>query len=189
MYKFYKDKPENFECNVTIEGASLSKSRARLVLENSEYNIIFEGNIDDNGKCIIPVKKLSILPEGLTGKLKLEVIVEDDTYFSPYQSDFTVAVNKKVTVEAIEQPKTQITNKKVTVDVTPPQITEKVVSKPINNKKFIKEIVHSDEFKEKIKSEIINKGFSDREFYENSNKFIKKLMISELKSILSNKKR
>jgi len=121
MYKFYKDKNENFECNIGIEGASLSNAKARLVLENEEFNLIFEGNIDENGKCVVPIKKLKILTEGLQGKLKLEVIVEDDTYFLPFQDNFEVGVNKKVTVEVVEQ---KDVKKKVIVEVKENNVTQ-----------------------------------------------------------------
>lgn len=103
MYKFYKDKNENFECNIGLEGASLLNAQARLILENDEFNLIFDGQIDKNGKCIVPIKKLKILTEGLTGKLKLEVIVEEDTYFLPFQDEFIIDINKKLTLEVIEQ--------------------------------------------------------------------------------------
>jgi hypothetical protein len=115
MYKFYKDKNENFECNIGLEGASLSNAQARLILENEEFNLIFEGNIDKNGKCVVPIKKLKILTEGLTGTLKLEVIVDDDTYFLPFQDQFTIGVDKKITVEALGQ--TVKSDKKVIVEV------------------------------------------------------------------------
>lgn len=101
MYKFFKDKNENFECNINIEGATLDNAKARLVLENEEFNIVFDGTIDENGKCIIPVKKLKILSEDLKGKLKLEVIVENDTYFLPYEDEFIIGFNKKLTVEVL----------------------------------------------------------------------------------------
>lgn len=114
MYIFHKDKNENFECNIGLEGASLSNAQARLILENEEFNLIFKGNISKDGKCIVPIKKLKILTEGLTGKLKLEVIVEDDTYFLPYQDDFTIGVEKKLTVEVLQK---QETAKKVIVEV------------------------------------------------------------------------
>lgn len=114
MYKFYKDKNENFECNIGLEGASLSNAQARLILENEEFNLVFNGQIDKNGKCIVPIKKLKILTEGLTGKLKLEVIVEEDTYFLPFQDEFIVDINKKLTVEVIEQ---KDVKKKIIVEV------------------------------------------------------------------------
>jgi hypothetical protein len=103
MYKLFTDKTEIFECNVQIEGASPSKSIARLVVESEELNLMFNGTIDKNGKCQIPIKKLrGILGENIKGNLKLEVIAED-AYFVPWSSAFTVEAAKKVTVEVKSQ--------------------------------------------------------------------------------------
>lgn len=120
MYKFYKDKSETFECNIGVEGTSLSKASARLVLESSEYNLIFKGNINSSGKCTIEIPKLKVLSENLTGTLKLEVIVDEDTYFVPYEDKFEVAINKKVTVEVLNKQETKPLSegkKKVTATV------------------------------------------------------------------------
>lgn len=130
MYKFYKDKAENFECKINIEGASLSNATARLVLENEEFNLVFKGKINNSGQCIIPIKKLKILSENLKGKLQLEVIVDNDTYFIPYQDDFIVDVSKKVTVEVVEN---KDINKKVIVEVNnKPVVVENNISLIIN---------------------------------------------------------
>lgn len=103
MYKLYTDKPELFEAKVELSGASISKSFCRLVLESKEWNLTFDGNIKSNGKVSIPIKKLkAILPESTTGKIKLEVIAED-TFFTPWESDFKVFTDKKVTVEVVEK--------------------------------------------------------------------------------------
>jgi len=103
MYKLFTDKTEIFECNVQIEGASLEKSIARIVVESEELNLMFNGTIDKNGKCQIPIKKLrGILGENIKGNLKLEVIAED-AYFVPWSSAFTVEAAKKVTVEVKSQ--------------------------------------------------------------------------------------
>ena len=103
MYKLFTDKTEIFECNVQIEGASLDKSIARIVVESEELNLMFNGTIDKNGKCQIPIKKLrGILEENIKGNLKLEVIAED-AYFVPWSSAFTVQAAKKVTVEVKSQ--------------------------------------------------------------------------------------
>ena len=45
MYKLFTDKSELFECDIKLEGASLSKSSARLVVETSDYSLLFNGNI------------------------------------------------------------------------------------------------------------------------------------------------
>ena len=74
MYTLYTDKSEDFKCNIGVEGADITNTHARLVLENSTMNILFEGKVNKSGDCVIPIKKLKhILPEGVGGKLKLEV--------------------------------------------------------------------------------------------------------------------
>jgi hypothetical protein len=120
MYKFYQDKTEDFIIkDIRVTGASLSKTKARLVLENEEYNLVFNGEIDESGRCVIPVPKLKILSENLKGNLKVEVIVEDDSIFVPYKDTFEIGVSRKVTVEVVKQDKAVISEskKKVTVVV------------------------------------------------------------------------
>ena len=104
-YKLYTDKQENFECQIFLEGTSLSKAKARLVVESGGLNLMFNGKIDKNGKCQVPIKKLrGLLDENDNGNIKLEVIAED-TYFQPWQSEFTVDTAKKIKVEIKEQKK------------------------------------------------------------------------------------
>lgn len=99
MYKLFTDKTELFECNIKLEGASLKNSQARLLIESPELSLVFRGEIDSNGKCQIPIKKLKgLLDESIKGNIKLEVIAED-TYFVPWESNFMVETAKKVTVE------------------------------------------------------------------------------------------
>ena len=109
MYKLFTDKSELFECDIKLEGASLSKSKARLVVETSDYSLLFDGSISLNGKCEIPIRKLKgLIDENTTGNIRLEVIAED-TFFTPWESDFEVETSKKVTVEV----KTQTTKKPI----------------------------------------------------------------------------
>ena len=58
MYKLFTDKSELFECSINLEGASLNQSIARILIESEDYNLVFNGKIDSNGKCQIPIKKL-----------------------------------------------------------------------------------------------------------------------------------
>ena len=128
MYKLFIDKSELFECNIKLEGASLSKSKARLVVETSDYSLLFNGSIDSQGKCEIPIRKLKgLVDENTTGNIRLEVIAED-TFFTPWESDFEVDASKKVTVEVKSQTtKKPIVETKVKVKVKneKPTITEK----------------------------------------------------------------
>ena len=118
MYKLFTDKSELFECDIKLEGASLSKSKARLIVETSDYSLLFNGTISPKGKCEIPIKKLKgLIDERSSGNIRLEVIAED-TFFTPWESNFEVETSKKITVEV----KSQTTNKpivetKVTVNV------------------------------------------------------------------------
>ena len=130
MYKLYTDKIEIFECDIKLSGASLDKSRVRLVVESADVNLLFKGKIDSTGKCTVPVKRLSgLLGETTRGTLRLEVIA-DDTYFTPWKSDFVVETSKKVRVEVKSQNKKRIVESKpptikvMNIKNTPKQISE-----------------------------------------------------------------
>ena len=149
MYTLYTDKIENFKCSIDVEGASLSETQARLVLESDKYNLLYEGTIDSSGKCSIDINKLkNILEEGTEGTMRLEVIA-DDTFFSPWEDTFTVKTNKKVTVEV--QDKTPIRENKIKVTVnTPAKAEEKSIIKEEN--------VHSEVVAKLLKAKGINKN-------------------------------
>ena len=103
MYKIFTDKTEVFECNIQLEGASVKKSQARLLIESDDLSLVFKGEISSDGKCKIPIKKLKgLLDENTQGNIKLEVIAED-TYFTPWESKFTVETSRKITVEVKSQ--------------------------------------------------------------------------------------
>jgi len=128
MYKLFTDKAELFECSISLQGASLKKSKARLVVETQDYSLLFDGTISKGGKCEIPIRKLKgLIDEDTTGNIRLEVIAED-TFFTPWESDFEVDASKKVTVEVKSQTtKKPIVETKVKVKVKDkkPTITEK----------------------------------------------------------------
>lgn len=132
MYKIHADKLEDFECKLKLEGASISKSTCRLVLESNEWNLLFNGEISSDGNVKIPIKKLkSILTEGTTGKLKLEVIADEDTFFVPWEDDFQLEIAKKVVVESINSKNQIITQPKISVKA-------EVVAQPESKKQEVK---------------------------------------------------
>ena len=103
MYKLFTDKTELFECSISLQGASLNKSKARLVVETQDYSLLFNGTISKGGKCEIPIRKLKgLIDEDTKGNIRLEIIAED-TFFTPWESDFEVDTSKKVTVEVKSQ--------------------------------------------------------------------------------------
>ena len=126
MYKLFTDKAELFECSISLQGASLKKSKARLVVETQDYSLLFNGTISKSGKCEIPIRKLKgLIDEDTSGSIRLEVIAED-TFFTPWESDFEVETSKKVTVEVKSQTtKKPIVEAKVTVKGDTVTITEK----------------------------------------------------------------
>lgn len=97
-YIFHRDLDEVFECVVTVDGGSSNNAISRLVLKTDMWNLVFEGTIKKDGTCVVPIKKLSILPEGTTGKVCLEVIV-DDVLFIPWESSFMVSMSKRVSIQ------------------------------------------------------------------------------------------
>jgi len=130
MYKLYTDKSELFECDIKIDGASLTNSTARLVVETNDYSLMFNGKISKDGKCEIPIRKLKgLIDENTNGNIRLEVIAED-TYFTPWKSDFAIDASKKVTVEVKSQ-----SNKKVIAEnkVQVSNIKEEITNKDIDH--------------------------------------------------------
>lgn len=149
MYKLYTDKPETFECDIKIEGASLTKSKARLVVETKDYSLMFNGRIDENGKCKVPIKKLKgLIDESIKGNIRLEIIAED-TYFTPWESNFEVQASKSVTVEVHSQdtkPQLNETVKVSNVKQTEPtakveQVKQRDVNHVVN---ILKLLVHEN---------------------------------------------
>jgi hypothetical protein len=102
-YVLYKDKSEEFICDIAIEGVSQKDTEVRLIIESSDWTLMFKGEVK-NGKCVIPLKKLSILNEGTIGNIKLEVNA-DGNLFTPWEDEFIVKVSKKVTVSLNESKK------------------------------------------------------------------------------------
>jgi len=135
MYPLYSDKPNLFECSIQLEGCSLNQASARLIIESEQNSLIFNGEIDNTGACLIPVKKLKgIVSEG--GSMKLEVIA-DDMYFSPWESEYELLQSKQVTVE-VKTPSSKpklFESKKPKVNVS----FKKPISQPRKQKRVVKE--------------------------------------------------
>lgn len=111
MYTLYTDKSETFTAEIAVKNASLKNSVARLVVESENLDLVFKGKIND-GKCIVPIRKLKgILDENTKGNMSLEVIVED-TYFKPWSDDFIVEEHTSIKV-AVKEQKEESSNKPI----------------------------------------------------------------------------
>ena len=134
-YKLYTDKQEIFECNIYLEGASLTKATSRIIVETQDVKLMFEGTIDKDGNCKVPIKKLrGLVSEDTKGTMKLEVIAED-TYFLPWESDFEVDTAKKIKVEVKQQDKPIVKSSK-------PQMVVKEVKHPFNPVEKVVNVLH-----------------------------------------------
>jgi len=100
-YKIFKDRDENFECNLSVEGTTLADAKVRVVIESESWNFVFYGDVLGNGKCIVPLKRGIPLNEGAIGKIRLEVIAEDQLFVG-WEDEFRIAASKKVKVEVKE---------------------------------------------------------------------------------------
>jgi len=106
-YRIARDKDEVFECKISVEGTTLNEARARLVLDSEPWNLTFYGKIHTDGHCTVPIKKGLPLGEGSTGKIRLEVIAEDQLFVG-WENEFLVEVSKKLSVEVKEQKKVKV---------------------------------------------------------------------------------
>lgn len=100
-YKLYRDKAETFICDMEIMGANPVNSKARIILETRDLTYMFEGTIDGQGHCRVPLRKMNFLNENESGTIKLEVIAED-MVFTPWQENFVAIDSKKVNVRVVE---------------------------------------------------------------------------------------
>ena len=134
-YKLYTDKQEIFECKIHLEGASLTKANSRIIVETQDLKLMFEGTIDKDGNCKVPIKKLrGLLGEETNGTMKLEVIAED-TYFLPWESDFEIDTAKKIKVEVKGQGKPLVKSSK-------PKMVVKEVKHPFDPVDKVVNILH-----------------------------------------------
>lgn len=135
MYTLYSDKNNIFECDIQLEGASITQAFARVIVEGNNLNLVFNGDITSEGNCRIEMPKLNMLKEG--GEMKLEIIA-DDMYFNPWNSDFELKKSKSVTVEVKQPTNKVIKENKATVKVNMPKEVKpkRRVSQP---KKTLKE--------------------------------------------------
>jgi hypothetical protein len=109
FYPLYKDKSENFSCDIYVEGAKTDETITRLIVETNEWTLMFPGEIN-SGKVNIPIRKLNIFEEGQIGTIRLEVIAEG-TIFIPWEDQFKVKLSKKVSVSLNENKKIPIQKK------------------------------------------------------------------------------
>lgn len=191
MYKLFTDKIENFEARIKLEGASLKKSSARLVVEAENFSLLFKGSIDENGNVKVPVRRLrGLLDENTNGAIRLEVIAED-TFFTPWESTFEVETAKSVKVEIKSQQANPITETKTSVEIksqaepAKPTVSEKVHVIAIM-KMLIKEDISIENLH--IKKDRLNNIIAEYVVKENIEENQKGPVITKLLKVLEKRK-
>ena len=176
MYIITLDTAKNFECTLKIQGASLNKSKVNLVIESNDMDIRCRGTITEKGKVSIPVKKLKgILEENSKGKMYLEVIAED-SYFTPYKTDYITELSKKVNVK--ENGKITEVNQTVIADVTTNH-PENIINILKENNVDIFNISHKSKSTQLIQSYIVKNNIKKEEY----NKLMEQIL-SQLITVL-----
>lgn len=176
MYIITLDTAKNFECTLKIQGASLNKSKVNLVIESNDMDIRCRGTITEKGKVNIPVKKLKgILEENSKGKMYLEVIAED-SYFTPYKTDYITEVSKKVNLK--ENVKITEVNQTVIADVTTNH-PENIINILKENNVDIFNISHKSKSTQLIQSYIVKNNIKKEEY----NKLMEQIL-SQLITVL-----
>jgi TusA-related sulfurtransferase len=128
MYKLLKDKNNEFQCEIRLEGTSAKNAKVRLFLEADGCEYSFNGKIEGE-QCTVPLGKLKKFANLLeNGKIRLEVVA-DDTLFVPYESNYELEAEKRVTVE-VKQLEATPAKAMVEVKVNTPSPTPKVEAKP-----------------------------------------------------------
>ncbi len=191
MYKLYTDKQENFECKLQLEGASLKKAFARIILESEDMNLVYNGTIDSNGKCNVPIKKLrGILDESTKGEMKLEVVAED-VYFQPWQSEFIIETAKKLSVEVISHQTETILKPKISISEVNTNLSKSKPKRIIKTKHPIDILVNGLSKRGITVDNILKRRKEILPFLEKYAYKIgvdKKKLVTEVVYILSNKK-
>ena len=145
MYRLLKDKNNEFQCEIKLEGTTSNDASARLFLEADGCEYVFNGKIADE-KCLIPMGKLKKYANLLeSGKIRLEVVA-DDTLFVPYENTYELEEARRVTVEVAQpeaptkKPMVEVKVKQDIIQSKPP--VQKKVEKPdviLEIKRYLKE--------------------------------------------------
>ena len=166
--KLYTDKSEVFECNVSLEGASIKESKLRAILKFDDKNLMVEGKIKSDGKGEILFPKLkNISEDGEVGKMELEVIAED-AYFQPYEETFKVETSKKATVEVLNKKpsKPKIVVEKITPEK---ELLDLLKERGVTRKMLIK---NKSNF-----SKVLYNYYREANINEGFDKFLQKVLI------------
>jgi len=133
MEFFNNNQNDNLKFKLNSDGIDLSKIEPRLILTTKENkNYFFIGDIKE-GIAIFEMPELKLYEKGDNGKIKFEIISEDETYFPVWEDRFEI---KTKAIIKLEQMISEIVSNKP----NKPRITSDIIiEKPIVEKKESKE--------------------------------------------------
>ena len=171
-YKIYLDKEESFSCEAVISNASNKNATARLVLEAGGLSLLFNGSVNKN-EITIPIKGnlQKLFTEEDTGKLKLEVIVEN-MLVTPWESEVEFEKYNKVVIKEVKNVVVSTPIVEVKVKSTDRKQKSEVTSnnkKPLIDREKLLEILNSGMTKDGV---VLSK--------EEKKELIKKVLLSKI---------
>lgn len=172
MQIFYTDKGKVFECQITVEGSSIGDTRARVIMEVGNKSLIFNGKIDENGKCSFSIPALKDYNIHGDGKIIMEVIAET-TLFEPFSDQIEIKESKKVGVTIIDTNNKKEIKEKISV-----KIISKAEENKINDPFIEKKKIIIDKLNGGIKNinEKVLKSFTPSENVKNFSKLFEKII-------------
>ena len=99
MEFFNNSMNDNLKFKLNSDGVDLNKIEPRLILTTkSNENYFFIGEIK-NGICEFSVPELKLYEKGDYGKIKFEIISEDETYFPVWEDKFEIKTKATIKLE------------------------------------------------------------------------------------------
>lgn len=170
---FYRDKPNNFSCGIKINGASLSESKARLILAFPNKSVMFNGKISSKGEVSIDIPAIKESHD--SGQATLEIIA-DSMLFEAWKSQFNIKSQRNIQVESVsvnqyDDKKIVIENVNANLDKQISKQKSRILKKNVSekNKKIISKILEMyspnslkiSDFKDKKIKNWISDNFRD----------------------------
>lgn len=100
--EFYNNKENSpLQFRINVEGINPNNIETRLILRTNENkNYLIFGKIEED-ICIFDLPKLELYEKGDSGKLKFEIISEDDVYFPVWEDTFEINTKASITFEQL----------------------------------------------------------------------------------------
>lgn len=176
MEFFNNSANDNLKFKLNSDGVDLNKIEPRLILttKNNE-NYFFIGEIN-NGVCEFDIPELKLYEKGDYGKIRFEIISEDETYFPVWEDKFEIKAKASIKLE-------EMVSEIVKQNPKPKITSDLIVEKPISIKEKKKDPENPfDDLVEKLSTLKVEEEDEDEEEMKRIEKIIEKKQ-SQISSI------